>query len=106
MVFFKEIKLNKEVSPFSIKSSLFVGPIQLPIHWVSVTFSSEVKQPELESDYSHPSRARKKMGGGVFTLSMVCLETTLFFVALTIHCSDGCRDSCTLFKMPFIMHHQ
>ena len=60
-----------------MKSSLFLRPTELPIHWVSSTFSSEVKQPDLESDHSHPSRARRKMGGGVFTLSMACLATPL-----------------------------
>jgi hypothetical protein len=75
--FFKEIVLNKEVFLFSKKFSLFVGPNQLPIHWVSGTFSSEAKQPELESDHSHPPRTRRKIGGGVFMLSMACLATTL-----------------------------
>jgi hypothetical protein len=76
-VFKKEIVLKEEVFLFSIKSSLVVGSTQLPIHWVSSTFSSEIKQPELESDHSHPSRARRKTGGGLFTLSMACLATTL-----------------------------
>lgn len=77
MVLLKGIVLNWEVFLLSIKSSLFVGPIQLPIRWVSSTFPSEVKQPELEYDHSHPSRTRRKIDGDVFTLFTACLATTL-----------------------------